>query len=206
MSQYKAGATRYHHGDLPAALLAATEAILEEQGIEAISLRACARRAGVSHAAPAHHFGDLAGLLSAYAAQAFVQLGNRVDAALASGGDDPFERMRHGGLAYIAFARAHPATFKLMFRCDMVNPEHPGLKLATEAAYASLTNLVEALTPSGDIETIQVRSVLAWSLMHGFATLVLDGHFASVCPPGMAPGREDWLAERITEALRPVFL
>lgn len=200
------GATgRYHHGDLPAALLAAAEAILEEEGIEALSLRACARRAGVSHAAPAHHFGDLAGLLSAFAARAFQAMRDEVGRALPAAGSDPFERVRAAGLAYIAFARARPGTFKLMFRFDLLDAEHPALKLAIEQSHATLVGLVRALMPGAPEEILQVRWVMAWSLMHGFATLVLDGHFSLVCPPCMAPGLEDWLAEGIIAAIRPAF-
>ncbi len=104
----------YHHGDLRAALLAAGEAELTEKGVEGFSLRAVAKRAGVSHAAPAHHFGDVGGLLTALAAEGFRRFQATLDAREAGIGD-PRERAVAAGLGYMEFAMARPALFRLVF-------------------------------------------------------------------------------------------
>src|SRR5579875_3424668 len=112
---------RYHHGDLRNALLAAAEAILEREGLNGLTLRAVARAGGVSHAAPAHHFGDLTGLLSELAAAGFRRLAERFDAAMAASGAEPDARLAAMGRAYVAFARAHPGLFTLMFRSERLD-------------------------------------------------------------------------------------
>src|SRR5215813_707117 len=95
----------YHHGDLRAALLREAEAILESDGIPSLTLRSISRRAGVSHAAPNNHFGDLTGLLSELAAVGFNRFGTMLGEAMAKAGADPYDRMKAMGLAYVGFAR-----------------------------------------------------------------------------------------------------
>ena len=106
----------YHHGDLRHALIEATESLLAERGPESFSLREVARRAGVSPAAPAHHFGDASGLLTAVAALGFDALAQALRAAETRGGRDPLKRLREQGVGYVEFATRHPARFRLMFR------------------------------------------------------------------------------------------
>lgn len=196
---------RYHHGDLRAALLAAAELILEEEGVEGLSLRACARRVGVSHAAPAHHFGDLTGLRTACAARNFAALEARLVLSDQQVGDDPAARLRASARAYIDFARARPASYRLMFRCQLIDPEDAQLKAANEACYARLLDFIGLLSPGAGLKTLQTRAVLVWSLFHGYTSLLLDGVFASVCPPGMEPGREGELAERLVDDVLRLF-
>ena len=105
----------YHHGDLRASLLAAAEAELADRGVEAFSLRQVAKRAGVSHAAPAHHFGDAGGLLTALATEGYRAFQQALDDGMAQAGDDPRERQMAAGLGYIRFATARPALFRLIF-------------------------------------------------------------------------------------------
>src|SRR5688572_4310334 len=102
----------YHHGDLRRALVEATEALLAEKGPEAFSLREVARRAGVSPAAPAHHFGDAGGLLAAVATAGFDGLAAALTAGEAKGGADPRRRLREQGVAYVEFALGHPGRFR----------------------------------------------------------------------------------------------
>src|SRR5829696_2605324 len=118
-------AAPYHHGSLHAAMLQAAERILERDGIQGLTLRAAAREAGVSHAAPKNHFGDLSGLLSELAAVGFhrfvaMLLGNGPGGGAANPGpnQDPGQRMGTLGRGYVAFARAHPGLFLLMFRSE----------------------------------------------------------------------------------------
>ncbi|MEH1097583.1 TetR/AcrR family transcriptional regulator [Micromonospora sp. CPCC 205561] len=162
------GTRGYHHGDLRRALLAAAVRVIEETGPGALSLRDLARRAGVSHAAPAHHFGDKAGLLTALAAEGFDLL---AEALLAAGGD-----LLDRGVAYVDFAVGHRAHFEVMFRPDLYRPEAEELVAARERAGDALRSGVAAL-PEGrpTAEDPQGDALAAWSIVHGFATLWLSG-------------------------------
>ncbi len=115
--------SKYHHGDLRVALIRAADEIIAEGGIETFSLRAAAQRAGVSPAAPAHHFGSAKGLLTEVALLAY----ERVDRYLEEAGrsDDVVADVRALGLAFVTFAVDHPGHFRLMFRNDLVNRNHP---------------------------------------------------------------------------------
>src|SRR3954454_4146310 len=104
----------YHHGNLKAALLAAAEAVLERDGLGGLTLRAAAREAGVSHAAPRNAVGDLAGLLAELAASGFVRLRVEMDAAAAA--ESPGAALDALGRCYLRFALANPALCQLMFR------------------------------------------------------------------------------------------
>src|SRR4029077_9790858 len=109
MSTSKRGKRSYHHGDLPATLLQAAGKMLEKEGVEALTVRALTRRAGVSHAAPYRHFPDRESLLAALAAEGFAMLGKAQRDAAAAGG------LRGMGEAYVRFALDHPQRFRLMF-------------------------------------------------------------------------------------------
>ena len=158
----------YHHGDLPRVLLdTATQAILEV-GPAAVSLRDLARRAGVSHAAPAYHFGDKAGLLTAVAADGFERLAAALREAYQTTGS-----FLEVGVAYVRFAVTHRAHFEVMFRPELYRPDDPELVQAREQARALLypPAAEAANNPDGD----DVRAgVAAWSLVHGLASLWLN--------------------------------
>ena len=169
----------YHHGDLRKALLEAAEAVLAERGVEGFTLRECARRAGVSHAAPAHHFGDVTGLLTALAALGFETLTASMREARA-GVEDPRERLRAIGRGYVAFARRYPERFRLVFNWHRLNHDDPALSEAGGAAFAELETAVRLVTgkPDGPLEgELRVGVVNAWSAVHGFSHLLLQGQF-----------------------------
>jgi AcrR family transcriptional regulator len=158
----------YHHGDLPRALLdAAIQAILEV-GPAAVSLRDLARRAGVSHAAPAHHFGDKAGLLTAVAADGFRRLAVTLREAHEATGS-----FLEVGVAYVRFAVTHRAHFELMFRPELYRTEDPELVRARDAARAMLYPPAAEVTDGPDGGDVRA-GVAAWSLVHGLATLWLN--------------------------------
>jgi AcrR family transcriptional regulator len=173
----------YHHGDLRAALLAASESILLERGVHGFTLREAARRAGVSPAAPAHHFGDVAGLLSAVAREGFLEFGRRLREADESAGADPFARLKAQGNAYVRFAFAFPARFRLMFRCDLVDMSRGDLAEIANASFATLDTAVRALAGVKAGETLSVAGsgalLASWAMVHGFAHLALEGQFDS---------------------------
>jgi AcrR family transcriptional regulator len=166
----------YHHGDLRRALLDAALELVAEQGPAGLSLREVARRAGVSHAAPAHHFGDKAGLLTALAVEGFERFLAAQRAAAERGGDDPARRFGWTGWAYVMFAVEQPAYFSLMFRPEHLRMTDPALESAARNAHDFLLATVLAASPdSPDEEEVSMRATFAWSLVHGMATLWLDG-------------------------------
>jgi AcrR family transcriptional regulator len=181
----------YHHGALKDALVAAAEAILLENGVSGFTLRAAARRAGVSPSAPAHHFGDAAGLLTEVAARGFEELAKDLRAAQDLGLTvSPASRLRSLGSTYVAYALKHPARVRLMFRRDMCTPQSERLKLAANEAFAFLEHSVRAycgVPLDGPCDAHTMGMILAaWSMVHGFAQLALDGAFDAVTEGGMA--------------------
>src|SRR3954447_16702962 len=118
--------TPYHHGALHDALLNAAEKVLERNGLAGLTLRAVAREAGVSHAAPTHHFGDLTGLLSELAAIGFRQF-NTAMAAADGSGRSPLDKAMARAKAYVGYARAHPGMYQLMFRTERLDMTRPSL-------------------------------------------------------------------------------
>ncbi len=194
-----AGSRPYHHGALRLALLAQAEAILEREGIQALTLRAAARAAGVSHAAPKNHFDDLTGLLSELAAVGFCRFGAALAAAMAAAGDDPQARMKAMGRAYVGFARAHPGLFTLMFRSERLDTERPALREAVDAARQALRDAALARAPTTRLPPVQMmaQAVALWSLVHGFATLLLDGRLTGMIKS--LPGDET--ADSLLEAV-----
>jgi AcrR family transcriptional regulator len=180
----------YHHGSLRTALLEAAERILERDGIGGLTLRAAAREAGVSHAAPKNHFGDLSGLLSELAAVGF----ERFVATMLAGvheGDPRDARMAAIGRGYVTFARTYPGLFLLMFRSERLDVNRPALRAAIDASARVLSGMIGESRGEEVQETLtlpQAASIVAaWSLVHGFAMLLLDGRLKGLLsrlPPG----------------------
>jgi AcrR family transcriptional regulator len=167
----------YHHGRLREALLAAALDLVREQGATALSLREVARRAGVSHAAPAHHFGDKAGMLTALAVEGFRRFDEALRTGAARGGSDGMRSFAFTGLAYVMFAAEHRAYFEVMFRPELLRRDDPELVQVSIGAYSVLLDCARASfpTPPSDDE-LAVRATRGWSEVHGLATLWLDGN------------------------------
>lgn len=191
----------YHHGDLARALVAAAEELVAERGPEGFTLRECARRVGVSNAAPAHHFKDVRTLLSEVAALGFERLTTAMLTAREAARSGWQAQLKAIGLAYVATAIAHPATFRLMFHSDRCNREHPRLKHAGAAAYGVLT---ETLAGMGEEGCTLAHVHLAWSVVHGFATLQVEGRLQNdprFGPPGRWPEHADAVLTNLVEGL-----
>lgn len=180
----------YHHGTLRDALIRATDEILTERGAVGFTLREAARRAGVSVAAPSHHFGSAAGLLTEVAIAGFEAL-TKVLRAAADTGTAPAARLRALGMGYVRFALAHPGRFQLMFRHDLLLVDDDRLAIAGQAAFAELETSVRtylAVTVERAADDVLRSTVLgAWSTVHGFAHLALDGKFMTMAQPRSLP-------------------
>ncbi|WP_249780245.1 TetR/AcrR family transcriptional regulator [Bradyrhizobium sp. dw_411] len=174
----------YHHGSLRDALLEAAERVLEREGLSGLTLRAVAREAGVSHAAPTHHFGDLAGLLSELAAIGFRQF----NAAMAKAGaavDGSPETSLARAKAYVGYAQAHPGLYGLMFRTERLDMKRPALDQAASASFRELVGAVGASRHEPISEQAmsldQAAAIArAWCLVHGFTMLLLDGRLYNI--------------------------
>ena len=192
----------YHHGALRDALLEAAERVLERDGLAGLTLRAVAREAGVSHAAPTHHFGDLTGLVSELAAIGFRQFNAAMVAAGAGGGPSLMEKALARARAYVAYARAHPGMYGLMFRTERLDMTRPSLCEAANASFAGLAGAIGASRQeqiSDKALSLQQAADIAraWSLVHGFTMLLLDGRLTDIL--GRLPAGTD--AEALLDAM-----
>ena len=161
----------YHHGDLPNTLRRVAAELLAEEDVAGFSLREVARRAGVSHTAPAHHFGDAAGLLTAVATDGFEELTARTIEA-AAGVDDPVEALVRVGRAYVRVATDHPGHCAGMFRKDMLRPDDPADQASSSAAFGVLSGAVQRVADerSPDLDVFGAAQ-LCWATMHGLLQL-----------------------------------
>jgi AcrR family transcriptional regulator len=163
----------YHHGDLSDALVRAARTILERKGLAALSLRAAARAAGVSPAAPYHHFADKQALLDAVAALGFDALRSAMNKRMAKK-TDPNARLDASGVGYVVFAIENPALFRLMFGGgERQSSANAGLPEARGRAYGVLQAAVAEASPDGGANPFVCLRL--WALVHGIATLILDG-------------------------------
>jgi AcrR family transcriptional regulator len=159
----------YHHGDLRRTLLDTALEAVGEQGPAALSLRDVARRAGVSHAAPTHHFRDKTALLTALAAEGWSLLADALGEAAADGRD--FAEL---GVAYVVFATSHPAHFAVMRAPGLARGDDPDLEAAMERARAEMRAGVRRFE-AGSTRDADTTALAAWSLVHGLAALILEG-------------------------------
>ena len=171
----------YHHGNLRATLLRHALDAVEEHGPAGWSLRDLARRAGVSHAAPAHHFGDKRGLLTAIATDGYSRLATELEAAWQGTGS-----FLEVGVAYVRFAVSNRATFDVMYRPDLFHAADPAFLAAREASAGPLYGPLQGgNSPDPSFDPLRA-GIAAWSLVHGFAALWLTGNL----PPALGDDPE----------------
>ena len=173
----------YHHGDLANTLVESAVSLIQSKGLAKLSLREVARAAGVSHAAPAHHFGDKAGLLTAVAIAGFALLERTLNHSLASASQTAEAQLINTGAAYIRFALSHPAYFEVMFRPELINDQSTAYALAAQAPRKILKQCIRefffAKSPGHRVSDhqVEVTVIALWSQVHGFASLWLNGNF-----------------------------
>ena len=179
MGQKTEKGSRYHHGDLQNALIRHSLLIIKAEGVAGLTLRKAARHAGVTHAAPAHHFGDLRGLLAAIAERGFSMMAQQMEAAIHDVPEhDPLRRLQAIGLAYIEFAIRNPEHFHAMHHPSLSDKtDYPGLRKESSRSFDLLNAAVEECQQRGVIVKGDTKrlSAFAWSTVHGFAVLAVDG-------------------------------
>jgi AcrR family transcriptional regulator len=191
----------YHHGDLKNALLDAGERLLVEKGVAAISLRDVARSAGVSHTAPYRHFSNKAALLRALARRGFEGLNRELDSAGVRNLPGPEQQLVEIGVTYVSFALANREKLRLMFGGVVDAGDDPGF---LQAAHAVNDLLVEVIHTGAGLGVFRERdatelALVAWTSMHGLATLLIAGS------PGINPGDTEQPGELVRGIFRNII-
>jgi AcrR family transcriptional regulator len=193
MTKPSRGERPYHHGNLPEVLAAAAEAVVRQLGVHEFSLRECARRAGVAHSAPGHHFGDVTGLLSEVAARGFDRL--TLFMRQERGGATGPEALKRIGRGYVAFALRDPAIFELMFHSDRVDGKNSRLQQAGKTAFGELVDAVAQARGSDVRDDEALR--FAWAGVHGAAMLLINGALPARGPGSKEAAKLDGIVDRI---------
>lgn len=176
--------TGYHHGSLRDALLAAAEEELTDKGVEAFTLRGVAKRAGVSHAAPAHHFKDTKAMLTALASVAAQRLLASMQDSQRQAAPSPRAQMVASGAGYVKFALANPALFNLMFGSQRPDSHDDAFRQNADASFNLLVEGVAAIAGADPMQSDlgRQRVAAAWSQVHGIATLLIAGRMEFMRP------------------------
>jgi AcrR family transcriptional regulator len=175
-------ARKYHHGDLKNALIQAGIEILSEQGLQALSLRKVALRAGVSHAAPYAHFTDKQALIAAISTEGYRQLVDCLAAAVEQYRRDPLRQLIEAAWAYVQFAQREPAHFKITLSGVVEKEqEYPAFIEMTRKAFGLVVEITAACQRAGILKPgpVEQMAVSVWSTVHGFTSLILEGQISS---------------------------
>lgn len=191
----------YHHGNLAESLLDAVDEIASQFGLEAVTLRACAKLVGVSPSSAFRHYADKRALLTAFATRALDQLSASLARANRKARRDESDAFRAVGLAYIDFALSKPAFFRAMWRFEAI--------YASDDSYVEASNRLSAHLQGGFADTIEdkdpsslsAQELLAWSSVHGLANLLVDGPVGN----GQSKKRKLEMASEMIEAVKPAF-
>lgn len=193
--------SRYHHGNLAESLLNAVDELASQFGLEAVTLRACAKRVGVSPSSAFRHYADKRALMTAFATRALNQLCDQMTAATPNHGARGFNAFSLVALAYIEFAIDKPAFFRAMWREESIYTNDAHYKAAAAKLSDILNGGFADSLHDEDPGSLSSEELLAWSSVHGLANLLLDG------PVGHGKSREKKLAEAslMIAALKPAF-
>lgn len=181
---------QYHHGNLRRALIDAALKLIKTAGPGALTLRAAARLAGVSQAAPYRHFASKEALLAAVAEEGFRTMSALQRQAMAAYPQDPVARLDACGLSYIDFASRHPSHFTVMFGPEVADKSsYPSLKAAAKETFAILLGALADCREAGLLRPGELKelALATWSLAHGLASLLVNGqlsHAAGGLPVG----------------------
>ena len=182
-------AKKYHHGDLKNALIKAGVEILSKEGIEGLSLRKVAQRAGVSHSAPYSHFPDKQSLIAAISTEGFNQLYAELDVAVLAYPKSPKKQLQQGALAYLQFALNNTDTFKIMFSGVLEKEkEYPAFVEISHKTFQRVVDVVRACQGAGIMRATspEMMAVAAWGQVHGIVSLALEGQISHTVLDGHA--------------------
>ncbi|MBI5896447.1 MAG: TetR/AcrR family transcriptional regulator [Desulfobacterales bacterium] len=196
----------YHHGNLSAALIGTALALIMEKGPEALTIREVAARAGVSHAAPYRHFTDKGALMAELAKQGFDLMVAQMRQRMAAYPDDPLMQLKYCGIGYIEFALAHPAHYKVMFG-PWLDQKHASeaLKISSTTSFQTRLDVItacqaKAVMHAGDP---MAMALAAWSMVHGFSMLRIDGLVQESAFRQALPAMMDGVVDSLYFGFRP---
>lgn len=172
---------KYHHGDLKNALIQVGVKILSKDGIGGLSLRKVAQEAGVSHAAPYAHFADKQALIAAISTEGFRILFEQLSEVREKYQADPRRQLVEAAWVYVQFAQNDPAHFRVTFSSAVEREkEYPALVEMTGKSFGQVVKIVEACQASGVLRSgpVDVMAVSVWSIVHGFASLLIEGQIS----------------------------
>ena len=191
----------YHHGNLAESLLNAVDDIASQFGLEAVTLRACAKRVGVSPSSAFRHYTDKRALLTAFATRALLQLSNILSAANREAHENGQDAFLAVSLAYVRFALDKPAFFRAMWREETIYSNDEQYVAAAEQLSSNLKGGFADTIEDSDPTQLSADELLAWSAVHGLANLFVDG------PVGKerSDAQKLQIAEQSLKALQPIF-
>lgn len=197
----KKNKSNYHHGNLAESLINAVDEIASKFGLEAVTLRACAKLVGVSPSSAFRHYSDKRSLMTAFAARALRRLSETMEAAQMAAGRRNDNAFAAVGLAYIEFALDNPALFRAMWNDETI--------YANDEDYVDAANGLSAHLKGGFADTIEdsdpnsfsSEELLAWSAVHGLANLFVDGPVGN----GLSKANKIKMAQDMIDTLLPVF-
>ena len=187
--------------DLRQKVLQASLALIEEGGLDRLSMREVARKSGVSHQAPYYYFGDREDILAAIAGEGFSKLGRAVDRARS----DPAKALEAIGRAYVGFALRHPAYFQAMFRADAVPLDrYPDVRKLEDEAFGKLVEEIGKAFPDQSSAARLTISIACWAMVHGLATLIREGTLARTV--GIPRARQRQVADEVIGTFTSLFI
>ena len=191
----------YHHGNLAESLLNAVDDIATQFGLEAVTLRGCAKRAGVAPSSAFRHYADKRALLTAFATRALRQLSSALETAKIRANEENADAFQTVGLAYIEFALDKPAFFRAMWREETIYSNDTNYAAAAQQLSAHLTGGFAQTIADNDPHSLSTQELLAWSSVHGLANLFVDG------PIGNTDSTAEKLktAQAVIQAMGPAF-
>lgn len=182
--------------DLRQKVLNASLALIEEGGLDRLSMREVARKAGVSHQAPYHYFDDREAILAELASEGFSRLGQSLARAADQAGSEPARAVEDMGRAYVEFALRHPAHFQAMFRADAVPLDrYPEARKQENEAFGKLVEGIDKALADQPAEVRRTMAIACWAMVHGLATLMLEGSLARKV--GVPRARQKQLADEV---------
>ena len=191
--------------DLRQKVLQASLALIEEGGLDRLSMREVARKSGVSHQAPYYYFGDREAILAAIAGEGFSKLGRSFLRAVDQAGFKPAKALEAIGRAYVEFALRNPAYFQAMFRADAVPLDrYPDVRKLSDEAFGKLVETIGKLFADQPSAARLTISIACWAMVHGLATLILEGTLARTIEIPRARQRQ--VANEVIETFTSLFI
>lgn len=189
----------YHHGDLRQGIIQSALEILDADGVDAVSIRAVARRAGVSHSAPANHFRDRRALLTALAVHLFHALNDAVESDLASAPSNLRGHVQCFARTLIDFGLSRPNRYRMLWRRDLLDDTSGELQTEMDTLYDRLADEIHRVAVGKRFDR-DTYAVALWSMVHGYVSLRLDGNLESRIDPRSGTKREDAIVDAFLDA------